>query len=397
MASNRLSFEIKTRVFASLACATVALTMFALSSCGVLSAPERDETPSALALRAQYAYDKGNYAEAVELFEKLKKLDPSNVDGRVKLAFAYMANAGISHIDTLKKFAELGGAGGNLTTLTDSSGIKGDSIDQLKRENNVSLMTADELRAASPEILKIHKAFLGLCELFTSDTLATLRESAKSATGILQLDNCGEGISTSDGSVSIAALFLAINQFSTFANLLDFDKDKDGKIDIEVSTANASTQINGASNISQLTNAMKVLTDAANFLSSDGFKWAFAQFKVIDAVVSGSNLPSNVKEDLTKVTSTLNASIDKINGYVDQGNSTGSTVGAGAKAEEAAQKANTKADELLSGKSDAEKIESCQKLLCMRKSFNLGIQASDMPSECQGAIYEKLSEENCNQ
>lgn len=398
MADKRLSVEIKTRVFASLACVTVALTMFALSSCGVLSSPERDETPSALALRAQEAYDKGDYAQAVELLEKLKKLDPSNVDARIKLAFSYMAVSEISFTDTIKGFAKLNGAGGGLTGLTSNSGLDEDQLTKLKSENNVSLLSADELRAKSAELSRFHTAFLSLCELFSAETISTLKESAKSASEILQLEQCGAGLPESRASVSIAALFLAINQFSTFAKLLDFDKNNDGKIDIEETASSASTKISGATDINQLTTAMETLTDTANFLSSDGFKWAFAQFKIIDAVIVGSGLPEQVKAPLTKITQTLNESIDKINGFVDQGASTGNSVGAGTKATEAAAKANEKADALLAGKSDEDKKDSCQKVFCMRKSFNLGTALDDMPDACKQPLYGQINnEENCNQ
>jgi tetratricopeptide (TPR) repeat protein len=372
--------------------------MFALSSCGVLSAPERDETPSALALRAQEAYDKKDFAKAVELLEKLKKLDPSNVDARIKLAFSYMAVSEIKFTETIKGFAELNGAGGGLTGLTSNSGLDEDQLTKLKSENNVSLLSADELRAKSAELNKFHKAFLSLCELFSAETIYSLKESAKSASEILQLEQCGAGLPESRASVSIAALFLAINQFSTFAKLLDFDKNNDGKIDIEETASSASTKISGATDINQLTTAMKTLTDTANFLSSDGFKWAFAQFKIIDAVIVGSGLPEQVKAPLTKITQTLKESIDKINGYVDQGASTGSSVEAGAKAKDAADNAKGKVDDYLKQPQNAQaKESSCQQFFCMRKSFNLGTALDDMPNECKPLYGQINNEENCNQ
>ncbi|MEY2987131.1 MAG: hypothetical protein RJB13_652, partial [Pseudomonadota bacterium] len=386
MSSNRFTFEIKTRVFTSLACATLAVMMLALSSCGVLSAPERDETPSALALRAQYAYDKGNFSEAVELLEKLKKLDPSNVDARIKLAFSYMANAGISHVNTIKKFAGIQNSGANLSALLSNAGLSADQVAEIKSgEKKVTLLTADELRTKSSGLSTLHNAFLSLCELFSESTISTLKESAKSAFSILELEKCGTGINRDDGNVSIAALFLAINQFASFGLILDFDANNDGKMDIEEATSKASSDISGANDINTLTNSLQVLTEAADFLSSDAFKWAFSQFKVIDAVVSGSNLPGEVKDSITRITSSLNESIDKINGYVDQGAAAGAS--AGSKAQETAAKANQKADTLLDGKTAEEKTNSCQKLYCMRKSFNLPAGESDMPTQCRNPIY----------
>jgi tetratricopeptide (TPR) repeat protein len=396
MASNRLSFEIKTRVFASLACATLALTMFALSSCGVLSAPDRDETPSALALRAQYAYDKGDFSEAVELLEKLKKIDPSNTDARIKLAFSYMGAAGISHIDTIKKFATLGSSGGDVSTIINNAGLSAAQVAEIKSaDKKVTLLTAEELRGKSAGLTTLHNAFLSLCELFSENTISTLKESAKSASSIIEIEKCGSGINRADGSVSIAALFLAINQFASLGQILDLDADGDGKIDIETSTSKASNDVTNAPDLNTLTRSLKALTDAADFLSSDAFKWAFSQFKVIDAVVVGSNLPDEVKNSITKITTSLNESIDKINGYVDQGASAGAS--AGEKAKETATKANQKADALLSGKSDDEKKKACQDVYCMRKSFSLPTTEADMPSECGGAIYASLSEDTCSQ
>jgi outer membrane murein-binding lipoprotein Lpp len=234
---------------------------------------------------------------------------------------------------------------------------------------------------------------LSLCGLFAESTITKLKESAKSAYSILELEKCGNGISVSDGSVSIAALFLAINQFSSFSSILDFDKDGDGKFDIETSTSKASSDITAATDLNKLTTAVSSLTDAANFLTSDGFKWAFAQFKIIDAVIEGSSLPSDVKEPITKITTSLNASIDKINEYIDQGANAGAS--AGAKAQETAQKANEKADTLLSGQPENEKKESCQKLFCMRKSFNLGTEKSDLPANCH-PYYDSL-DKTCSQ
>lgn len=394
MASNRFSFEIKTRIFASLACATLALTMFALSSCGVLSAPERDETPSALSLRAQYAYDQGNFAEAVELLEKIKEIDPSNVDARIKLAFSYMGAVGVSHVDTIKKFASLDNSNANLTAILTSAGLSADQVAEVKAgETKVTLLGAESIRAKSLGLTALHNAFLNLCELFSEDTIATLKESAKSATLILELEKCGSGITRVDGNVAIAALFLAINQFSSFGQILDLDSNNDGKIDVEASTSKASTDITNAADLAALTTALDTLTDAANLLSSDAFKLAFAQFKIIDAVIPGSSLPSDVKKSITEIITSLDESIDKINGYVDQG--AAASASAGAKAKETAQKANQKADDLLNGKSNSEKLESCQKLLCMRKSFNLGTEESDMPTNCK-AYYADL-DKTCSQ
>jgi hypothetical protein len=80
------------------------------------------------------------------LLEKVKKLDPSNIDARIKLAFSYMATAGISHVDTIKKFATLGSAGSDLKALS-SVGLDEEQVAKLKAsEKNVSLMTAEELR-----------------------------------------------------------------------------------------------------------------------------------------------------------------------------------------------------------------------------------------------------------
>lgn len=395
MASNRFSFETKTRVFASLACVTLALTMFALSSCGVLSSPERDETPSALALRAQYAYDKGNFAEAVELLEKVKKLDPSNINNLTKLAFSYLSQAGYSPAEIAKKATGLSGnveIGSLMQLLT----ISPERIKEIRDSINVQSATAEDIR----EILEfgnLHKAFLALCSGFSGVTIEDIKTNSKSAESLIEIGNCGSGLPALDGGIALGGVFVALSQFLTLAEVTDFF-DGDGKsIRLVSEVSRLQTQMGAASTLDAVRDNLSALDNLAKILKSDSFILLVSQIKIMNSVLVGSNLPNSVKAPLTEGIAKAVQQLEKVDEFLGQSSTTTPVAGSvSTEANKAAAKANEKLDEYIKEDTPAgEAKESCQKLLCMRKSYGLPTLQADMPTKC-GEYYDSL-DKTCSQ
>lgn len=389
MSVGSSSFEFKTRLWASAGCAALAAALFALSACGVLSSPERDETPSALMLRAQAAYDSGSYSEAVTLLEKAVDLDPANEEARVRLAFSYNGSLGITPLNMIKNLTSSStSTSGNsdITKLTNGSGLPKARTDKIK-ENKSSLTNVAALRQLFPEFTTFQKAFLSLCPLFSSQTLTTLKQKVPTAEVLLEVSKCNSGVPTSNANVSIAALSLAIEQFSSLYKSI-LDTDGDGRIDVEKDAADASASLNNLTDINSLNQATRKLTLVASTLKGEVFKLSMAQFSIISAVIVGSSLPSSVKDPLQKAVSGIEDMVQKIDGYLDAGKATASSNSVGGQsAQQAAQKANTQADSLLATKTTKEKQDTCNQLYCFRTAYGLPTEASDMPSQCTGISY----------
>ena len=400
MSLGSSSFEFKTRLWASAGCAALAAALFALSACGVLSSPERDETPSALMLRAQAAYDSGKYSEAVTLLQELVKKDPSNEEARIRLAFSYNGSIGVTPLNLLKTLASSssapssGGTGNSdITKLTSGAGLSKTITEKIKNEKN-TLTSVDILREKFKEFATFQSAFLTLCPLFSKTTLDTLRTKSASAVTLMKLDQCGVGVASSNANVSIAALTLAIDQFATLYKSI-LDSDGDGQIDAEKDSKDASDSISGlstgagttAESLSKLNSATQKLTGVATTLKGEVFKLAIAQFSIISAVVDGSNLPSTIAAPLKKAVDGLDTAVGQINKYLDAGKATStSTSTGGAAAQDAAAKANEKAQALLAGQDPTKTNETCTSIYCLRTAYGLSVSnPGDLPNQCSTA------------
>lgn len=394
---GRSNFEIKTRIWASISCAALAATLFALSACGALSSKEREETPSALMLKAQTAYDSGKYEDAIVYLNKVVAKDPSNQEARVRLAFSLNASIGVSPLNLLKSLTGSGtgssGTNGDLGKITSGAGLSKAKTEKIKSERAV-LTDVSKLRSKFSEFRVFQEAFLTLCPLFSTQTLNDLKERSPSAVTLMEIDKCNNGVPVSDANVSIAALTLAIDQFATLYNSV-LDTNGDGVIDVQKDAQDASSKLSsinpaeGAAALASLNNATQTLTTVSATLKGDVFKLATAQFSIISSVIRGSNLPANIADPLNKAVTALESSLNTINGYLDAGKTTGSSTSSGQSAVTAANNANTKADAILATKSPAEKQETCKNVYCLRDAYGLPKGDADMPTQCSGVTYSK--------
>lgn len=364
----------------------------ALSGCGALSSPERSETPSALILKAQEAYDLGKYSEAVTLLEKVVAVDPRNEDARVRLAFSYNGSVGITPLNMIKNLTATttpssGGASANsdVTKLTNGSGLSAARTKEIK-DQRAALTSVAILREKFSEFATFQKAFLALCPLLSTQTLTTLKEKVPTAETLMEVSKCNSGVSTSNANVSIAALSLSVEVFSTLYKSV-LDTDGDGQIDAVKDSADASASLNNVNNLQAFTDATKKLTNVATTLKGEVFKLAVAQFSVIDAVILGSNLPSSVKDPLSKAVAGVNDAITKIDSYLSAGKATTTSATGGKAAEDAALKANQQATTLLKDKSPEDKQKACNQVYCFRTAYGFPTSGpTDMPSDCTASL-----------
>lgn len=379
-----------------------AVPLLTLSACGFLSNPARDETPSRLLLEAQTEYDAGRYSNAINLLEKLVEKDPSSEEGRVRLTFAYNGSIGITPIEFVKSFATSSStptSGSSNTSeigkLTGKSSLPDTTLSRLKAKGGLITKVA-ELRSQFSEFATFQKAFLTLCPLFSKTTISSIKIKAASALEILELEKCGEGRDEVNPNTSVAALMLALGQFSSLYKAI-LDTDDDGTIDLQKKATDAKTQIEGVQttdptkvtqSLTTLSQATNVLTQVGTQLQGEVFRLAIAQFSIIDAVVSGTNFPDKVKDGITQGVTKLNEAVDKINSYLDAGKTTGGKTQTGATTAEAATKAKDKADSLLANITDQEKLKSyCKDFYC----FNSVYKTSQTPEKCKSIKTDDFS------
>lgn len=412
MRAEFFSKRSKKTLWAVVCGAAIAAVVLSVTACGVLSSPDREETPSRLILKAQAAYDAGKYDEAISLLEKAVEKDPSNVEARVRLAFSYNGSLGISPTTMIKSLAggsSSGSGSTDITKLTSGAGLSKDKTDAIQSADaEGTLTTVAQLRKDFEDFAKFQKAFLVLCPLFSTTTLSTLREEAQSAVTLMEVEKCGPGLASSDANVSIAALSLAIQQFASIYNAI-LDPNGDGKIDVQekatqasqnlsaLATAPSNTPAEIKTKLDTLNAATESLTKVATTLKGEIFKLAIAQFSIISAVAEGSNLPESVKVPLRKAVDGLDAAIGKVNEYLDAGKTTAGatggvpgTVATGTAAKDAADKANTQANELLQKITDqSEKLKTCNQVYCLRNTYGLPNDDDNMPPECKSLDYSK--------
>ncbi|MEY4066653.1 MAG: hypothetical protein RIR26_2861 [Pseudomonadota bacterium] len=408
MRAEVCSKRSKRTLWAVVLGAAIAAVALSVTACGVLSSPDREETPSRLILKAQAAYDAGKYDEAISLLEKAVDKDPSNVEARVRLAFSYNGSLGISPTTMIKSLAggsSSGSGSSDITKLTGGAGLSKEKTDAIQDADKAgTLTTVAQLRKDFEDFAKFQKAFLVLCPLFSTTTLSSLREKAESAVTLMEVKKCGSGLASSDANVSIAALSLAIQQFASLYNAI-LDPNGDGKIDVQEKATEASDKIKNLStsgggdptqNLASLNTAMTSLTTVAATLKGEIFKLAIAQFSIISAVAEGSNLPDSVKTPLKKAVDGLDAAIGKVNEYLDAGKTTAGAAGGasgsvatGTAAKDAADKANAKANDLLTNASDADKLKTCNQVYCLRSTYGLPNDDANMPTNCTGLNYSK--------
>ncbi|NBW81615.1 hypothetical protein EBR21_07660 [bacterium] len=362
-----------------------------ITACGFLSNPDRKETPSRLMLDAQAAYDAGNYSKAIELLEKLVEKDPSNEEGRIRLTFAYNGSLGITPTEFIKTFTSSSSGTAtsgvsDISKLTGKSSLPDATVQKLKTSSS-GITSVEQLRTQFKEFATFQKAFLALCPLFSTSTMAALKTKAASALDILEVSKCGNGRPSANANVSIAALSLALGQFSSLYKAI-LDADNDGKFDLEEQATAAKSSIDGLDTtkpaaLDTLRSATNTLTYVGSQLQGEVFKLAISQFSIIDAVVAGTNLPTDIKAGISAGVSGVNTALEKINGYLDAGKSTGSTAQSGTATAQAAANAQAKAETLLNGKTEAEIDAFCKDAYCFKLTFGNSIT----PSQCANRTY----------
>lgn len=394
MKKSRKSRERATSFNLAVKVSALVLPVVLGTACGAMSNPARKDMPSRLMLEAQAEYDAGNYSKAVELLEKLVEKDPSNDEGLVRLTFAYSGSLGITPVEFVKNLAtstgSSSGSGSDITKLTGKSSLPDEKIQKLKTQSS-TITTASQLRTLFPEFATFQKAFLTVCPLFSKSTIAALKTKASSALDILEVSKCGDGRDSANATISVAALFLALGQFSSLYKAV-LDADGDGTIDIQKRATDAKASIDSlttndpasaSANLTTLRTATQTLTSVGQTLKGDVFKLAVAQFSIIDAVITGTNLPADVKTSISKGIDGLNTALATINSYMDAGKTTTTATQTGTATTDAATKAKEKAQVLLASV-DAQKQEAyCKDIYC----FNIVYNTGQTPSQCSNFSF----------
>lgn len=397
----------KNSVLRTFLCCSGLFALINVASCGVLSSPERSETPSALILKAQAAYDAGDYSSAVSLLEPLVQKDPGNVAARTRLAYSHMGTAGVSILNMIKsKIPSDSGSSttssDNINSLTQNSGLPAERIETLKSKS-AQITTIESLREQFTEFQTFQKAFEVLCPVLPSTTLIKLNDLNSKMKEVLNISSCGSGTSDVNSDIIFATLFLTLAQVSTLQPVF-LGTETDGKtFSIEAQAKQASDKITTLSsaqsndpstaltNLQELNRSLTTLNTVVNTLEGEVVKFSSAQITILSAVVGGSNLPDEVKTSITKLETSLNTALNAVNKYSNKSQSAASSSGTAAgdnKVKTSLTNAKSTAEKYFQTvTSEEEKLKTCKNIYCAASSSGQAEPSSFLPSGCQAQSY----------
>ncbi|MFZ9521433.1 MAG: hypothetical protein ACO3A4_13245 [Silvanigrellaceae bacterium] len=400
--SCKKSLSLKSKI----KCVAFAGPLLFITACGFLSSPDRKETPSRLTIEAQAAYDAGDYSKAVELLEKLVEKDPSNINGRVRLAYSYLGKSNISVFDVIKSKSTSGStSGSNITALTSGAGLSKEKSDAIKAKESQNLLTnINSLRSSFDEFAALQKAFETICPLFPVETINKLKAQTAAIKEALNVAACKDGISTSNSDVLLAGMMTALIQVATLFPIF-VPTEADGKTpkaqtqaqsyQTEISSLGSATDATqAASNLTRLNAALTGLNNLVSSVTSPTgiVNYTLAQARVISAVIVGLNLPAETKASLSSIDSTLDAALDGLGKFVNVGQTAaGSGTGgaSAAKTQQALSDAKTKATDYFNkiGDNPEQKQTTCKNMYCAGLASGTPNPESYLPAECAPPPY----------
>ena len=343
----------------------------ATSGCGNgwTSSKEREKSPSALMLKAQLLYDKGNFVEAAAAYQAILDVSPQNERARLRLSYALNGEAGLGPLDLLTKLskaqatpapaAKSGAAPSasttsknSLTQLTGAAGLSSAEVaavikanpktfqDLLTAETKyASMATSDatsyaNLVTASRRFQKLQASWRTVCQLIPKrilDAVVNVSEVRKKA---FEIEKCLGGFDSEYQKPAI--LFAAaIGTLAQGAALyqIKLDTDNDGTVDA-IKTAEtlakdlsglgaASTTVTDPAeikkNIDTLNTKVTALNAIGETLKHELVDVALAQFEIMSLLLTAIEdvIPENVGKTLLAGIKKFEESKGKITGYVN--------------------------------------------------------------------------------
>lgn len=418
-----------SRIPVTLAAVSVAgLAALASHGCGNawITSKERENSPSALMTKAQFAYDKGDFEKAAEYFGKVVDKDPTNEKARIRLAYAINGRAGLSPFDLVTKLtnlksptassgasATMGGSTGSSSTssITQFTNLVGlDAADKTAIANALKSKpkTIGTLRSVSPRFALLHESWLAACQLVPKDALDLVIASNTTLRSAFEVTSCKGGL-TDPARVKSSALFavvmMALAQGSGLYQTV-LDANGDGKVDLEVQATQIQQEVTALSNQSggsaeQIGARMQAINEKLALLGALGKEVtgelvtvALAHFEFVAKLSAKIIFPDDVNKKMTDAITKFNETRDKLNQFTKTGASQSSSTN---KVQDAAKKASASLDKMYDERkaaagSDPAKVESlnqdmtkaCTNFDALKAQFGLPADVTK-PTKCAAA------------
>ena len=353
----------------------ITLTAVVLNSCGNawMSSQKRKNSPSALMLSGQWAYDKGDFENAVNFFQQVVDSDTANANARIRLAYAINAHSGLNPLDLIAKLANLNKAPAASATpkaaledanlffqepdifLDDPKPASGASsvtafaevIGLSKVEKDAlylkKLKTIDQLRAASPRYALLHRSWKAICQLIPKSALDSVVGKDKILQKNLEIENCKGGLPATSKERTSALFAAAIGSMAQAAGLyqIALDYDGDGQIDLVTQAQSITTDLTALNakakelgskgtqtidditalgeTMSQLNTKMAELTSLSATLKGELINLTLAHFGFVALLTAGMGMPESMTKSITGTLSKFNEAKDKLNGFLSAG------------------------------------------------------------------------------
>lgn len=428
---------------ATLTLVGVALTVTSGCGNGWVSSKEREESPSALMLKAQLLYDKGKFTEAAAAYQKIVDQNPQNEKARVRLAYALNGEAGLGPLALLTKLSKIQSAPktsssgattstttsrNSLTQLTAAAGLTSAEIaavakanpktfqDLLQAETKfASLASTDPttfrgLSSAAARFRKLQASWKTICQLIPKKVLDTVvnSELRKKA---LEVESCLGGFreSSQKPAILFSAAISALAQGAALYQV-KLDTNNDGTVDamktadtitkdITALNSTASSETDPTkikANIDSLNTKIAALNTVGETLTHDLVDLTLAQFEIMSLLMTSIEgvVPENVGKSLFNGIRKFEESKTKLSGFINVKPSSGKTSGTNqdkvtANATNASKAADAYYDKFVAENTDQTKLDefeesfakTCSQFDTLKSTF--GSSAATKPANCQ--------------
>lgn len=390
---------------------------------GWISSKQRESSPSALMLKGNYAYDKGNFESATGYYQSLLDADPTNAQARIRLAYALNAQANLSPLSLVQKLSSIsttptpsstaGTSSSNsisvFTGLVGLSSLEKTMISQAAP----AVTTAAQLRSLSARFALLHQSWKVICQLLPASVLNTALGTDQKLKASLEAEVCKGGL-TDASDVKTTAMFAAtMNSLAQatgmYQAVLD---DGNGNIKIvdQAKTIIANLEVIQKSSTTEtdpqkLTNQMNALSDNLTQLANIGkifqselVNLTLGHFAIVASMSAAIGLPDSVNASISKAVTSFNDAKAKINDYLAPGSapSGGAPSGTQNKIKDAAAKASVSIDAIvakqpMTPENHATLVKACSNFNTFLTTYSLPPD-TQKPKSCQSASLSDSSD-----
>ena len=283
---------------------------------------DRKETPAALMVEADKAYDQEKYDKAAELYEKVFSLDPAADTAKIRAAYSFLGTVGLTVFKLFEDFSSTTTAtsGSSATSGLDKViGVVG--LNTAQKQAVIDATTADKtvardpqkFRAASTKLQKLQRGWKALCAVLPTATLDAAVAGDEKYKTYYSSDSCTQrgNLTVARDSALLAAAVITMSEAASFYQVA-FDADGNGELDFVTSSTTIQTKITSAQakaavqatamqGLTDLNEALGALTDLSASVESDLVSLTDRHFEVVSSLIASiPEIDSSVKDSINK-------------------------------------------------------------------------------------------------